>query len=180
MTLRLNLLPWRERERQAALRRLRVTLVGAVIAALCVVLLVDQLARQRHRQQVAANDQRQAVNHALRAQLAERERLAVALQAVRDEAAALAKLRAQQGLPTAVFADLERALPPGMRLVKLELQQGTALRLFGLAASSAAVAQFIRNLQHSQVLHDPQLKSLESQAQSKRFELLVRLSAQWS
>lgn len=59
--LRINLLPWREQQRQAALRRLRLMLVGGVLLALCVVLLMDQLARQRAQQQAMANVSQQAV-----------------------------------------------------------------------------------------------------------------------
>ena len=43
--MRLNLLPWRERQRQATLRRFRSRLVAGAILALCAVMLVDQLAR---------------------------------------------------------------------------------------------------------------------------------------
>jgi Fimbrial assembly protein (PilN). len=46
--------------------------------------------------------------------------------AVRAQAAALAELRAEQGLVTAVFADLERALPEGVQLLRLELQGSQA------------------------------------------------------
>lgn len=48
--MRLNLLPWRERQRQAALRRFRGQLVAGALLALCAVMLVDQLARQRGQQ----------------------------------------------------------------------------------------------------------------------------------
>ena len=38
--MRLNLLPWRERQRQAALRRFRGQLVAGALLALCAVMLV--------------------------------------------------------------------------------------------------------------------------------------------
>ena len=53
--MRLNLMPWRERQREAAIRRFRSQLIAGALLALCAVTLVDQLARQRGQQQAVAN-----------------------------------------------------------------------------------------------------------------------------
>ncbi|WP_085677947.1 MULTISPECIES: PilN domain-containing protein [unclassified Pseudomonas] len=177
--LRLNLMPWREQQRLAALRRLRLMVVGAAVVALCAVMLMDQLARQRVRQQAVANNSQQAAIDALDAQRAEHDRVIRSYGVVRAQAAALAGLRADQGLVTAVFADLERALPEGVQLRKLELE-GSRLRMLGVAASGAVVAQFMRELERSGVMHDLELKSLKSQPGGDAFVLLARLSALWS
>lgn len=57
--LRLNLMPWRERQRLAALRRLRLMLLGSTVIALFGVLLMDQLARERAQRQAFGNSARQ-------------------------------------------------------------------------------------------------------------------------
>lgn len=67
--MRLNLLPWRERQRQAALRSFRRQLVAGALLALCGVMLVDQLARWRGEQQALANTRHQAALEALGEQL---------------------------------------------------------------------------------------------------------------
>lgn len=177
--LRLNLMPWREQQRLAALRRLRLMVVGASVVALCTVMLVDQLARQRVRQQAVANNGQQAAIDVLEAQVAEHGRIRQSYDVVRAQAAALAGLRAEQGLVTAVFADLERALPEGVQLRKLELE-GPRLRMVGMAASGAVVAQLMRELERSGVMRDLELKSLRSQPGGDEFVLLARLSALWS
>jgi len=177
--LRLNLMPWRERQRLAALRRLRLTMLGAAVVALCAVLLMDQLARQRVRQQAIANMGQQVAIDALEAQMAEHERIRQSNDVVRTQIAALASLRAEQGLLSALFADLERALPEGVQLRKVELD-GPRLRMAGLAASSAVVAQLMRELERSGVIRDLELKSLRSQPGGDEFLLLARLSALWS
>jgi len=177
--LRLNLMPWRERQRLAALRHLRLTLVGAAVLALCAVLLMDQLARQRVRQHVVASNSQQAAINALEVQMSEHDHIRQSYGEVRAQADALAGLRAEQGLLTAVFADLERALPEGIQLGRFELD-GSRLRMAGVAASGAVVAQFMRELERSGVMHDLQLKSLISQPAGDEFLLLARLSAFWS
>jgi type IV pilus assembly protein PilN len=177
--LRLNLMPWRERQRLAALRRLRLMLVGAVVVALSAVLLMDQLARQRAHQQAVANNSQQAAIDVLDVQRAEHEGIRQSYDEVRAKTAALADLRAEQGLVTAVLADLERVLPEGVHLLRLELQ-GSRLRVVGVAASGAVVAQLMRELERSAVVSELELKSLESQPGGDAFVLLARMSASWS
>ena len=63
--IRFNLLPWRERQRQAAIRRFRNQLLASALAALCAVTMVDQLARQRAQLQTTDNRQRAAALAAL-------------------------------------------------------------------------------------------------------------------
>lgn len=177
--LRLNLMPWRERQRQAAIQRLRLMLVGAAVLALCAVLLMDQLARQRVRQHAMASHAQQVAIQALQAQLSEHERITQAYADVRNQVAALAGLRTQQGLPSAVFADLERAMPEGVRLRHVEMD-GSQLRMAGIAASSAVVAQLMRELERSGVLRDLELKHIRQQPGGDEFLLLARVSAVWS
>ncbi|PVZ43055.1 PilN domain-containing protein [Pseudomonas sp. CC120222-01a] len=177
--LRLNLMPWRERQRLAALRRLRLMLLGAAVLALSAVLLIDQLARQRARQQAVASDSQQAAIEVLERQVAKHERIRQSYDEVRAQAVALADLRAEQGLVTAVFADLERALPEGVQLLRLELQ-GSRLRMVGVAASGAVVAQLMRELERSGAMRELELKSLNSQPGGDEFQLLARMSASWS
>ncbi|MFJ4441353.1 PilN domain-containing protein [Pseudomonas sp. NPDC089422] len=174
--VRLNLMPWREQQRLAALRRLRLMLVGAAVVALSAVLLIDQLARQRARQQAVANNSQQAAIDVLEVQMAEHDRIRQSYDAVRAQAAALADLRVEQGLVTAVFADLERALPEGVRLLRLELQ-GSRVSVVGVAASGAVVAQLMRELERSAVMGELELKSLKSQPGGDEFLLLARMSA---
>lgn len=177
--LRLNLMPWRERQRLAALRRLRLMLVAATVLALSAVLLIDQLARQRARQQAVANDSRQVAIELLERQVTEHERIRQSYEEVRAQAVALADLRVERGLVAAVFADLERALPEGVQLLRLELQ-GSRLRMVGVAASGAVVAQLMRELQRSGAMRELELKSLNSQPGGDEFVLLARMSASWS
>ncbi|MFJ4346040.1 PilN domain-containing protein [Pseudomonas sp. NPDC089401] len=177
--LRLNLLPWRERQRQAAQRRLGLTLVGSLVLALCAVLLMDQLARQRVQRQALANDARQILIDAAARQVTQHEQISQAHQAVMAQIAALEGLRADRPLLTALFGDVERALPEGVQLVALKIQ-GADLRIAGVAASTAVVAQFMRDLERSSVLRELELKQVRSLPGGDEFLLTARLSGAWS
>ena len=98
--MRLNLMPWRERQRLAALRRLRLMLLGGMFLGLCAVLLMDQLVRERAQRQAIDNSNRQAAMAELDAQLEQLAPINRAYEAARAQAAALAALRADQGLVT--------------------------------------------------------------------------------
>ncbi|HDS1696733.1 MULTISPECIES: PilN domain-containing protein [Pseudomonas] len=177
--MRLNLLPWRERQRQAALRRFRGQLVAGALLALCAVMLVDQLARQRGQQQVLANTQRQATLGVLGEQLQPLVEVRAQHEALLARAVALEGLRAHQDVLAGVFADLEGALPEGVQLLDLSLDSGR-LQMTGVAASGAVVAQFMRDLNRSNVLLDLELKRIKSLPDGDEFLLTARVAAFWS
>jgi len=177
--MRLNLLPWRERQRQAALRRFRGQLVAGALLALCAVMLVDQLARQRGQQQALANTQFQAALEELDEQLRPLADVRTQHAALLARASALEGLRAHQGMLAGLFADLEGALPEGVQLLELSLESGR-LQMTGLAASGAVVAQFMRDLNRSSVLLDLELKRIKSLPGGDEFLLTARVSAFWS
>jgi len=177
--MRLNLLPWRERQRQAALRRFRGQLVAGALQALCAVMLVDQLARQRGQQQALANTQFQAALEELDEQLRPLADVRTQHAALLARASALEGLRAHQGMLAGLFADLEGALPEGVQLLELSLESGR-LQMTGLAASGAVVAQFMRDLNRSSVLLDLELKRIKSLPGGDEFLLTARVSAFWS
>jgi len=177
--MRLNLLPWRERQREAALRRFRTQLIAGALLALCAVTLVDQLARQRGQQQALANAQQQAALEVLAGQLQPLADVRAQHDALVARSAALESLRAQQDILGDVFADLEGALPVGVQLFDLSLENGH-LHMTGMAPSGAVVAQFMRDLERSGVLLDLALKRVRSLPGGDEFLLVARVSAFWS
>ena len=177
--MRLNLLPWRERQRRAALRRFRTQLVVGVVLALCAVMLVDQMARQRGQQQALANVRQQAVLEELTEQLQPLAEMQAQYEALIARALALEGLRARQGALGDMLTGLEEALPMGLQLIDLSLEEGH-LNMTGLATSGAVVAQFMRDLDRSGLLLDLQLRRVRSLPGGDEFRVTARVSAFWS
>ncbi len=177
--MRLNLLPWRERQRQAVLRRLRRQLVAGALLALCAVTLIDQLARQRGEHLALANSQREAAIARLNEQLQPLADVRERHETLLARATSLESLRAHQDVLADVFADLEAALPQGVQLLDLSLENGR-LQVTGLATSGAGVAQFMRDLDRSSALLDLELKRIKSLPGGDEFLLSARVSAFWS
>ena len=179
MMVRLNLLPWRERRRLAAVRRFKVALVISVLVALAGVMLLDQLARQRLQQQAQETMARQAVLHPLEQALERIEALREQRAIVEGQAQALVRLRSGQGALVPMLLALEQVLPGGLHLSELQLQDDD-VQLRGVAASSAVLAQFMRDLERSSVLQGVQLKRLRNLPVGDEFLLVARVSATWS
>ena len=70
-------------------------------------------------------------------------------------------------------------MPEGIQLTEIKLER-SRLRLVGLAASGAVVAQFMRELEHSNVLLDLALERVKSTDEGDEFLLVARMSAAWS
>lgn len=97
-------------------------------------MLLDHMARQRLQSQELAIAQSQALLQEQQAELARIDGLRERREAVQAQTSALARLRADQGLPLVVFAELERAMPEGLSLSELTLQENR-VQVLGLAAS---------------------------------------------
>lgn len=174
--LRLNLLPWRERQRLSAVKRFKRALVGSMCLALCLVLLIDRMAMQRVQQQALANDRRERAIAALDQQLEPFAQVRTTLEAASRQSQALASLRAgQQRLP-ALLSELEQALPDGVELTTLSLD-GAQLHMTGLAVSAGAVAAFMKGLEDARGVSEPALRHMQRQAGGEHFRLAVRVTA---
>nr|WP_314878222.1 PilN domain-containing protein [uncultured Pseudomonas sp.] len=174
--LRLNLLPWRERQRLAALRRFQLALIGSLLLALAGVILLDQLARQRGLQQMAVIAERQAGVARLDSQLQQLTAVQGSHAEVMAQSAALQALRNDQALLPSMFTELEQALGASLQLTEMSIQEGQ-LQLLGLAASPAVVAQFIRDMQQTKRFEALELKHIRAVADGDEFLLLARLAA---
>ncbi|MBF8733377.1 PilN domain-containing protein [Pseudomonas guariconensis] len=177
--LRLNLLPWRERQRRAAVRRFKLAVLATVLFAFCGVMLLDHLARQRLQNQVLAIAQSQVMLQGQQAELARIDALRERREAIQAQSSALARLRADQGLPLVVFAEFERAMPEGLNLSELTLQDNR-VQVLGLAASPAVLAQLMRELEQSAVLQGLELKRLRNVPAGEEFLLLAQVPVTWS
>lgn len=174
--LRMNLLPWRERRRLAAVRRLQAWLIVAMLLALCGVLVFDQLGRQRLQLQALAHARMQAELLELDQRLSRVAALEQAHADLHEQRTMLAGLRAGEGNVLAFFEQLEQVLPEGLYLTGLTLK-GSEVQLQGLAGSASLVAQFMRGLQAVPSLQKVALQQLRGDSRGEAFRLSARLLA---
>lgn len=176
MNVRLNLLPWRERQRLATLHRFRLALVVSLLVAFVGVMVIDRFAHLRLQQQAAANSAREAQVRKLDAALRRLDEASASLARVEAQREQLAGLRAGQEGVAQLLLDIEQAMLPGMRLTAVQLQ-GEHLSLDGLVTSPAVLAQFMRDLQRSPRLRDLELKRVQGLPGGDGFLLIARMMA---
>jgi type IV pilus assembly protein PilN len=160
----INLLPWRQLQRAQRQREFGFMAIGALAAALAVTLLTS-LAFS------SAIDRQRERNDLLKQEIAELDKQITEIQGLEAQKARMKSRmevveRLQRSRPEVVhvFDQLARTLPDGVYLTSVK-QNEKKLELRGIAQSSTRVSTFMRNIEASAWLTDPQLQVVETQKQ---------------
>jgi type IV pilus assembly protein PilN len=162
---RINLLPWRDEERKERKVKFLVALGGAVIgaalAAFVGYLLMDSM--------VSAQDMR---NAKLKEEIAELDKQIEKINSLEaDKARFIARMevieKLQRSRPEIVhiFDEISKQLPDGVYLTGIT-QNGTRLKFEGVAQSSTRVSAFMRNIDGSSYLKNPELEVVETKKEN--------------
>jgi type IV pilus assembly protein PilN len=172
----INLLPWREAERQKRQRDFGVALGGAVVAGIAVIMITmfaysemidDQEERNaRLEQEIKLLQEKITEIDALERQ---KERLIARMEIIEQ---------LQQSRPEIVhlFDELSRQLPEGVYLTGMK-QTGSRVEIRGVAQSSTRVSALMRQIDASEWLGDPEVERVETKqsGNSRQSEFVVYL-----
>ena len=172
----INLLPWREAERQKRQRDFGIAMGGAVIAGIAVVMLAMLAYSQMIAGQKARNDRLTAEIVELEKSIAEidglerqKERLLARMEIIEE---------LQKSRPEIVhlFDELARQLPEGVYLTGMK-QTGSRVEIRGVAQSSTRVSALMRQVDASEWLGDPEVERVETTqaGASRQAEFVVYL-----
>ena len=158
---RINLLPWREGERKerklAFLVALGVAALAAGVASFAAYLLYGSMIEsQEHR-----NQQLRVEIKTLDKQIEEINNLEVAKQKFIARMEIIEKLQRSRPEIVHVFDEIVRTLPEGVYLTGVK-QTDKRLKFDGVAQSSTRVSSFMRNLDGSQWLRNPELEVVQT------------------
>ncbi len=171
----INLLPWRDELRRERQRNFMILLVlAAVIAAACVfgvsrffdARIGNQESRNSYLKTEIAKLDRQIER--INALDETRERLLERKRVIED-------LQASRTLMVRLFDQMVRTVPTGIRLVTVS-QTGNTITIEGTSQSQARVSTYLRNLGESEVLHAPQLRIIEVEANPADPQMPYRFS----
>ena len=162
---RINLLPWRDEERKERKLKFLVALGGAAVAAFLTAfvgfLLMDSM--------VSAQ---KACNAKLTDEIAELDKQIEKINSLEaDKARFIARMevieKLQRSRPEIVhiFDEITKQLPDGVYLTAIT-QNGGRLKFEGVAQSSTRVSAFMRNIDGSSYLKDPELEVVETKKAS--------------
>lgn len=160
---RINLLPWREQQRNerklAFLVALGGATLGAIIAAFVSYLLFNSLIDS----QQSRNDRLRTEITVLDRQIQEINDLESQKQRFISRMQVIDKLQRARSEVVHLFDEVTNMMPDGTYLTSFK-QTGRRLKFDGVAQSSTRVSTFMRNIAASQWVKDPELEVVESKS----------------
>ena len=158
---RINLLPWRDAQRKerklAFLVALGVAALAAGITAFAAYLMYGSMIEAQQRR----NNNLHAAIRTLDHQIEEINCLETAKQKFIARMEIIEKLQRSRPEIVHVFDEVVRTLPEGVYLTAVK-QNGMRLKFEGIAQSSTRVSSFMRNIDGSQWLRNPELEVVQT------------------
>ena len=162
---RINLLPWREQERKVRRREFLVALGAAAFAAVIFVLGGKLLYSSWIDSQAAKNNLLKKEIVKLDAQIADIQDLENRKQRLVARMEIIEKLQRKRPEIVHLFDELVKTVPEGIYLTQMK-ETGKKLEIKGIAQSSTRVSTFMRNIDSSAWMDNPQLQVVESSKDS--------------
>jgi type IV pilus assembly protein PilN len=162
---RINLLPWREQERKVRRREFLVALGAAAFAAVIFVLGGKLLYSSWIDSQTAKNNLLKREIVKLDAQIADIQDLENRKQRLVARMEIIEKLQRKRPEIVHLFDELVKTVPEGIYLTQMK-ETGKKLEIKGIAQSSTRVSTFMRNIDSSAWMDNPQLQVVESSKDS--------------
>jgi type IV pilus assembly protein PilN len=158
---RINLLPWREQERKVRRREFLVALGGAAFAAVIFGIGGKLLYSSWIDSQTAKNSLLKKEIVKLDAQIADIQDLENRKQRLVARMEIIEKLQRKRPEIVHLFDELVKTVPEGIYLTQMR-ETGKKLEIKGVAQSSTRVSTFMRNIDASAWMDNPQLQVVES------------------
>ncbi|GIX34555.1 MAG: fimbrial protein [Lysobacteraceae bacterium] len=176
---RINLLPWRQ-ERRAQRQKEYLTVLGlSGLFAILVAFGVIQYHNALIENQTRRNDLLKNEIAQLDQKLKEIENLEKKREHLLNRKQVIEQLQADRSQMVHLFDQLVRTIPDGVRLTSIK-QSGDSLTLEGLSQSNARVASYMRALESSGWMSNPQVTIIEAKSTDKllpyQFTLTVTLT----
>jgi len=158
---RINLLPWRDAQRRerklAFLVALGIAALAAGVTAFAAYLMYGSMIEAQQRR----NNNLHAAIRTLDHQIEEINSLESAKQKFIARMEIIEKLQRSRPEIVHVFDEVVRTLPEGVYLTAVK-QNGMRLKFEGIAQSSTRVSSFMRNIDGSQWLRNPELEVVQT------------------
>ena len=176
---RINLLPWREERRKARQKEFAGMLGLAVLAGILLSFLIVSFYSGRISSQTARNEYLRGEITKVDGQIKEIEALDKKKAKLLARKEVIEQLQANRSQMVHLFDSLVRTIPDGVSLTSIK-QEGDILTLSGRSQSNARVSTYMRNLESSGWMTNPDLNIIEAKAGNPglpyEFNLKVKLA----
>lgn len=169
----LNLLPWREKAREAQKKQFMTLLGGSALLAVVGVLGAYQFMQMAIEHQNSRNQRLNDEIAQLDKQIKEIEALDTTRRSLLDRMQVIEDLQSTRPAIVHLFDEMVTAMPKGMYLTSLK-QDGTKVQLAGKAESYARVSSYMNRLDASPWLSSSNLNIISTDAKAGEAEILLR------
>jgi type IV pilus assembly protein PilN len=175
---RINLLPWREEQRERRRKRFLLILVVALAGAIGAVLIANQAINNAIDRQIARNDYIGQQIVVVDERIKQISELKVRRQQLLERMRIIQDLQGNRPISGRMFDQLARTLPEGVYFTEVKMA-GKALSITGAAESNNRVSDLMRNLDASDWFDAPSLTEVKAITagqldQANVFRLTVR------
>ena len=173
---RINLLPWREAERKKRQRDFGVALGGGVVAGIAVITLTIFAYNSMIDNQKARNDRLTQEISVLQKSIEEIDGLERQKERLLARMEIIEQLQKSRPEIVHLFDEIARRLPEGVYLTGIK-QTGSRVEVRGIAQSSTRVSAFMRQIDASEWMTDPEVDHVETKQSgtSRQAEFVVYL-----
>jgi len=176
---RINLLPWRAERRRVRQKEFMAMLGASAVAAAVVSFLIWMFYNGLISGEKERNDYLREQITQVDAKIKEIEALDEKKQKLLARKEVIEKLQANRSQMVHLFDSLVRTIPDGVTLTTIQ-QDGEQLTLKGRSQSNARVSTYMRNLESSGWMTNPELSVIEARGDNKglpyEFDLTVKLA----
>jgi type IV pilus assembly protein PilN len=158
---RINLLPWRDEQRRERKLRFMVALGGATVASGLLAFVAYLMLGSMVTSQQARNDRLRVEIKRLDKEIEEINSLEASKQRFIARMEIIERLQRSRPEIVHVFDEIVRTLPDGSYLTSVK-QTDKHVRFDGVAQSSTRVSAFMRNIDSSEWLKNPELEVVET------------------
>ncbi|MGH8498323.1 MAG: PilN domain-containing protein [Methylococcales bacterium] len=164
---RINLLPWHEVLRRQKQRNFFLAMVGSVGIALLILFMIHVCVAGRIEQQDRRNRYLELKIAALDKQIQKIQSVEGSKRKFLAKIAVIQQLQESRTEVVHLFEEMATTVPDGVFLTKMT-QKGRTLSFEGKARSNAKVSAYMRNLEFSRWMSDPDLTIIETDGQAKQ------------
>ena len=172
---KVNLLPWRAERRKLRQREFYSLLGGAAIGSLLIGLLVSFYYSEQIDGQTQRNSYLTEQITVLDGKIAEIKQLDEEKDRLLRRKEVIEQLQANRSQMVHLFDQLVRTIPEGVRLTSIK-QDGEKLTLEGQSQSNARVSAYMRNIEASGWMTNPDLSVIEAKGSDKTLPYTFNLS----
>lgn len=156
----INLLPWREEERERRNKEFITLVVAVTLLALLTAFATWSYFNNELQEQLDANARITQENSRLDGVLTEIDTLEQRREDILSRKQVIQDLQGQRPIPVRIWDDIAKAIPPALYLNNLK-REGDLLTFTGLADNPNVVSSLIRNLDSSQWMGNSAVRNIQ-------------------